>query len=161
MKYKLLIFVLFMHLYFFETNAQESKNTEQSCSEKLIETLTILAGTNLYQIYLNINMMNENADNLENFELFDNNLYILEKQLNNISDLLGTFNKSKYLTKQDFEYIFQIKEIIFLLQEDIRLFRNYLENADDESFKEFFLNHTKIFKKLNEILELELGPRNK
>jgi len=161
MKSKVLLFILFVVLFSVEISAQQKKDIDRSCSEKLIETLTVLTGTSLYQIYLNINMMNENFETMESYEIYDNNLFILEKQLTNIIDLLNTFNKSKYLTKEDYEYIFKLKEISFLLQEDIRLFRGFIENGDDDSFKEFFVNHTKVNKQLKEIVEIELGPRNK
>jgi len=161
MKRKSFGLILILMLFSIEISAQQKKNVEQTCAEKLVETLTVLTGTSLYQIYLNINMMNENFDNMESYEIFDNNLFILEKQLNSIIELLNTFNKSKYLTKEDYEYIFKLKEITFLLQEDIRLFRGFIENGDDDSFKEFFVNHSKVHKQLSEIVEIELGTGNK
>jgi len=59
------------------------------------------------------------------------------------------------LTKEDYEYIFQLKNINFLLREDIKLFREFLSSSDDDSYKAFFLNHTNVFKKLEELLQIE------
>ncbi|MFC2130388.1 hypothetical protein ACFLSQ_03025 [Bacteroidota bacterium] len=138
------------------SQTKESKPADDSqCGEQLMETMSALAGTNLFQVYLAITIMNDNVDNTENYEIFDGVLFTLNKQLQSLSEHLTKFNKSKYLTKEDFEYIFQLKDIIFLLEEDIRLFRIFLGKEDDESYKEFFLNHNKVYKMIDDVMELE------
>jgi hypothetical protein len=150
-------FLLFVFAMFVAVNGKifAIQDSTDNCSEKLMETVSTLTGSNLYQIYLNITIMNDNVDDTDNFEVFDNMLYTLDRQLNTISTQLGKLNKSKFLKKEDYEYIFQLKEIIFQLQEDVKLFKIYLEKSDDDSFKVFFLNHNKCYKSLNDLLGLE------
>ena len=158
---KTIVFYIFIiSLFAFESSLySQTKEAppadENHCGEQLMETMSTLAGTNLFQVYLAITIMNDNVDNTENYEIFDGVLFTLNKQLQSLSENLTKFNKSKYLTKEDFEYIFQLKDIIFLLQEDIRLFRIFLGKEDDESYKEFFLNHNKVYNRLDDVMELE------
>ncbi|ROL58070.1 hypothetical protein D9V86_11900 [Bacteroidetes/Chlorobi group bacterium ChocPot_Mid] len=120
-----------------------------------MESISLLVSTNLFQTYLAITIMNDNVDNTDNYEVFDSALFTLDKQLNNINEHLAQYNKSKYLKKEDFDYLFSIKEIIFDLKEDIKLFRTFLEKGDDNSYTKFYIKHTKVNKKIEELMELE------
>ncbi len=131
------------------------KNSDTVCSEQLMETISLLVSTNLFQSYLTITMMNDNVDNTDNYEIFESALFTLDKQLNTINDHLSKYNKSKFLKKEDFEYLFSIKEIIFELKEDIKLFKTFLEKGDDDSYTKFYIKHTKVNKKIEELMELE------
>jgi hypothetical protein len=136
-------------------SAFAQKNIDSTCGEKLMESISLLVSTNLFQTYLAITIMNDNVDNTDNYEVFDSALFTLDKQLNNINEHLAQYNKSKYLKKEDFDYLFSIKEIIFDLKEDIKLFRTFLEKGDDNSYTKFYIKHTKVNKKIEELMELE------
>ncbi|MFH1051402.1 MAG: hypothetical protein V1779_10805 [bacterium] len=140
---------------FCQNTIYAQKGIDTLNGEKLMETVSLLVTTNLFQTYLTITLMNDNVDNLENYEVFESALFTLDKQLNNINDHLAKFNKSKYLKKEDFEYLFSLKEIIFELKEDIKLFKTFLEKGDDNSYTKFYIKHTKVNKKIEELLELE------
>jgi hypothetical protein len=137
------------------SSAFAQKNIDSTCGEKLMESISLLVSTNLFQTYLAITIMNDNVDNTDNYEVFDSALFTLDKQLNNINEHLAQYNKSKYLKKEDFDYLFSIKEIIFDLKEDIKLFRTFLEKGDDNSYTKFYIKHTKVNKKIEELMELE------
>jgi hypothetical protein len=147
--------ILIVLVVTFAINIKAQEEDNDKCSKILMETLSTLAVSNLFQTYLAITIMNDNYDNLENYEIFDETLFTLEKQLKSMTKHFDKFNKSKFLTKEDYEYIFQLKNINFLLREDIKLFREFLSSSDDDSYKAFFLNHTNVFKKLEELLQIE------
>ncbi len=154
---KKLIYILSILLTFIlmHSSAFAQKNIDSTCGEKLMESISLLVSTNLFQTYLAITIMNDNVDNTDNYEVFDSALFTLDKQLNNINEHLAQYNKSKYLKKEDFDYLFSIKEIIFDLKEDIKLFRTFLEKGDDNSYTKFYIKHTKVNKKIEELMELE------
>ena len=155
MKKFIIIIITGLIIAFSNSNAQQQSDADKKCGEEIMGTISTLGSANLFQIYLAITIMNDNVDNVENFEIFDGVLFTLNKQLLTLSEHLEKFNKSQYLIKEDFEFIFQLKDIIFLLNEDTKLFAVFLEKGDDESYKRFFLNHSKVYKKLYEIMELE------
>jgi len=151
---KVQVLIIFCVIIFHHsTFAQKIPDTLSS--EQLMESISLLVSTNLFQTYLNITMMNDNVDNLENYEIFDNALFTLDKQLTNINGHLAKYNKTKFLKKEDFEYLFSLKEIIFDLKEDIKLFRTFLKKGDDNSYTKFYIKHTKVNRKIEELLELE------
>lgn len=149
------IFSILLTFILLQSNVFAQKNIDTTCGEKLMESISLLVSTNLFQTYLAITLMNDNVDNTDNFEVFDSALFTLDKQLNNINEHLAKYNKSKYLKKEDFDYLFSIKEIIFDLKEDIKLFRTFLEKGDDNSYTKFYIKHTKVNKKIEELMELE------
>ena len=146
---KYIIYFLLLLLYV-NLNAQEIDTTqnEKIYANKMIECINQFSSAVLYQIYINIDLMHNNSDITDNYELFDNMLFILENQLLSISDYLDSFNKCKLFDKKEFEEIFKIKGIIFDLNEDISLFREYLNDNNEDNFAMFFKYHQKIYIKL-------------
>jgi|GEM_PF-4305089 len=152
---KISLIIILGFVIIFTYPAYSQKNADTVCAEQLMESVSVLVSTNLFQTYLSITIMNDNIDNTENYEVFDSALFTLNKQLDNINEHLSKFNKSKYLKKEDFEYLFSLKEIIFDLKDDIKLFKTFLEKGDDDSYTKFYIKHTKVNKKIEELMELE------
>jgi hypothetical protein len=157
---RLLMIVAVGGLILLHSPIYAQKNADTACGEKLMESISLLVSTNLFQTYLTITIMNDNVDNTENYEVFDSALFTLDKQLTNINGHLAKFNKSKYLKKEDFDYLFSLKETIFELKDDIKLFKTFLEKGDDDSYTKFYIKHTKVNKKIEELMELEGTDEN-
>ena len=152
---RLILLLVIPVLLLSNSQLKAQKKADTACAEQLMETISLMVSTNLFQTYLTITMMNDNVDNLENYEIFESVLFTLDKQLNGMNEHLSKYNKSKFLRKEDFDYMFSLKEIIFELKEDIKLFKTFLEKGDDDSYTKFYIKHTKVNKKIEEILELE------
>lgn len=153
---KYLVYLLFIFSFYF-VNAQQdkSKEIEAECRGKLIECINQYSSVALYQIYINIDLMHNNSDIVENYELFDNMLFILENQLTTLSDYLDTYNKCKLFEKKDFDLLFNIKGIIFDLNKDIDLFRKFLETSNEDDFTTFFKHHQKTYIRMNKLFNID------
>ncbi len=135
--------------------SQADKPEQQDCFEQLNENLENFSGLLLYQIYLNIDVMNNNSDVEENYEMFDNYLFILEVQLKQLKTNINENLDFGFITKEKIETMKNILDIIPMIQEDIDLFRDFLIDNTDENFNNFFEHHIKVNKKLEEEFSIE------
>lgn len=150
-------FVLTFILSFALSNymSAQSKDNTNDCPELLIDNVNTTFSITLYQIYLTINVIKDNLDNEDNFESYDFVLVTTDANLDSLMSHFSKFNKKKYFSKDDYEFIFQVKNLVYLFKEDVKLLRENLEDSKDETFIKFIEMHNRVYKTMNDLFDID------